>query len=88
MRVSIRFLGRWAPAGSSACRSECEAGPSVVGDGGGLIFSIFPAMARRRIIPSELKDSQVVSKRREQDKHFQWCLNEETDWNETCETTR
>lgn len=42
MRVCIRFLGRCDPAASSGAKSGCKLGPSGVGDGGGLTFSIFP----------------------------------------------
>lgn len=62
MRVCIRFLGRWAPADSSDGGSDCEAGPSAVGDGGGLIFSIFPAMTWKRMTLSKLRTHKLFTK--------------------------
>lgn len=76
MRVCIRFLGRWAPADSSGGGSSCEAGPSVVGDAGGLIFSIFPAMIWKRMTHSKLRTHKLFSKDEQLDKHFQQALNE------------
>lgn len=62
MRVCIRFLGRWAPADSSGAGSSWEAEPSVVGDGGGLIFSIFPAMIWKRMTISKLRTHKLFTK--------------------------